>query len=145
VPDAPVSSFQATFPEGPHSILGAFSNLCEAPLLAPTTIVGQNGAELTQDTRIAVSGCGATLSIARVRFSAGSVLVSVRLSKPGVVRVSGAGLRATSRSLPAGTQQLRVKLTAAGRRVARHRGRLKVQAQVGEGTQSVTKSATVKT
>jgi hypothetical protein len=29
VPDAPVSSFQATFPEGPHSILAANVNLCK--------------------------------------------------------------------------------------------------------------------
>jgi hypothetical protein len=88
VPDAPISSFTATFPEGPHSILGAFGSLCNPtkivvqrrsvkvrrhghvhtvvrkvkrtvlePLKMPTTITGQNGAIVTQDTAIRVLGC----------------------------------------------------------------------------------------
>jgi hypothetical protein len=90
VPDAPISSFETTLPEGPHSILGAFKSLCTAAktvlvtktvsrrvhgrlvhvrkrvkktvtesLLAPTTITAQNGAVVTQNTKIAVTGCSA--------------------------------------------------------------------------------------
>jgi hypothetical protein len=88
VPDAPVSLFEATLPEGPHSIFKANGNLCKptktvtvqkrvkvrrhghvmsvlkkvkqqvaAPLAMPTTITGQNGAQITQTTKIAVTGC----------------------------------------------------------------------------------------
>jgi hypothetical protein len=57
VPDAPVSSFTLTLPEGPHSALAAHGNLCKAKLLMPTTITGQNGAVMRQSTRVAVSGC----------------------------------------------------------------------------------------
>jgi uncharacterized repeat protein (TIGR01451 family) len=88
VPDAPISSFVTTLPQGPHSALAANGNLCAptktvtvkkrvtrringrtrhvlrsvkqkvpAPLLMPTTITGQNGAVITQATKIAVTGC----------------------------------------------------------------------------------------
>jgi hypothetical protein len=64
VPDAPISSFEAVFPEGPHSILGANLpeaadyNLCGRTIAMPTTITGQNGAQVTRSTTIAVTGCG---------------------------------------------------------------------------------------
>jgi hypothetical protein len=76
VPDAPISSFELTLPEGPHSVLAAIKNLCALtktitvkshgkrvkrtvpdPLLMPTTITGQNGAVIKQSTKIAVTGC----------------------------------------------------------------------------------------
>ncbi len=87
VPDAPVTSFDLTLPEGPHSVLAANGNLCAGkastvkkrvservhgrtihvvrnvkqlvpgPLLMPTTMVAQNGAVVKQTTKIAVSGC----------------------------------------------------------------------------------------
>lgn len=58
VPDEPVSSFRLSLPQGPHSILGApGGRLCKAKLLMPTTITGQNGAVVEQNTRIAVTGC----------------------------------------------------------------------------------------
>ena len=89
VPDAPISSFEAILPQGPHSILSAFpNNLCARTktilvtkrvsrrvhgrlvhvrkrvkksvtqaLLAPTMITAQDGAVLTQATKIAVTGC----------------------------------------------------------------------------------------
>jgi hypothetical protein len=62
-PDAPVSSVELTFPEGPYSILGAFIpeklhyNLCTQKLAMPTTITGQNGAILKQTTKITITGC----------------------------------------------------------------------------------------
>ncbi len=63
LPDAPVTSFEAVLPEGPHSALTSnvaaskgFS-LCGAKLVMPTTITGQNGAVIQQQTRIPVLGC----------------------------------------------------------------------------------------
>jgi hypothetical protein len=63
VPDAPISSFELKLPEGPHSGLTAVlppkakGNLCGTTLTMPTTITGQNGAVIKQNTKIAVTGC----------------------------------------------------------------------------------------
>ncbi len=62
-PDAPFTTFETNLPAGPHS---AFTpnvpekenfNLCRTSLSMPTTITGQNGAVIEQDTKIAVTGC----------------------------------------------------------------------------------------
>ncbi len=63
VPDAPIGTFETTLPEGVHSALAAVLphnsyNLCGQSLTIPTTIVGQNGAQLTQTTKVGVTGCG---------------------------------------------------------------------------------------
>ncbi len=63
VPDAPISTFETVLPEGPHSALAAVLphnsyDMCGQALTMPTTIVAQNGAQLTQTTKVAVSGCG---------------------------------------------------------------------------------------
>jgi hypothetical protein len=57
VPDAPITAFDLNLPEGPHSALSAVGSLCTGTLTMPTTITGQNGAELKQNMKIAVSGC----------------------------------------------------------------------------------------
>ncbi len=57
VPDAPISTFDLVLPEGPHSALAAYGNLCKSKLNMPTAITGQNGAVIKQTTRIAVAGC----------------------------------------------------------------------------------------
>jgi hypothetical protein len=57
LPDAPVNTFDLELPQGPHSILAANGNLCSKPLEMPTTITGQNGAQVKQTTKITVSGC----------------------------------------------------------------------------------------
>jgi uncharacterized repeat protein (TIGR01451 family) len=63
VPDAPVSTFELKLPEGSHSVLTsnlsakANGSLCGVKLVMPTTIIGQNGVQVKQSTKIAVSGC----------------------------------------------------------------------------------------
>ena len=58
VPDQPVTSFELTLPEGPYSALTTAGNLCAAKnLTIPTEFIAQNGAELKQSTKIAVTGC----------------------------------------------------------------------------------------
>lgn len=57
IPDAPVKSFDLVLPEGPHSILAAFGNLCTSKLNMPTLITGQNGRVVKQTTKISATGC----------------------------------------------------------------------------------------
>jgi uncharacterized repeat protein (TIGR01451 family) len=63
VPDAPVTTFETTLPEGPHSALTSnvaeskHFSLCGAQMVMPTTITGQNGAVIQQQTKIPVTGC----------------------------------------------------------------------------------------
>jgi hypothetical protein len=69
-PDVPVSSFELTLPAGPKSALAANGNFCfktvvkhkhstkqRVKLIMPTTITGQNGAVVKQNTVVAVQGC----------------------------------------------------------------------------------------
>jgi hypothetical protein len=57
VPDVPIQSFELVLPEGPFSALAANGNLCKGTLEMPTEFLGQNGAKLTQKTRMTVTGC----------------------------------------------------------------------------------------
>jgi hypothetical protein len=57
VPDAPVGTFELTLPAGPYSALTGLGNLCKQKLTMPTEFLGQNGALIHADTKIAVTGC----------------------------------------------------------------------------------------
>jgi hypothetical protein len=64
VPDAPFSAFETLLPSGSHSEFTssktsgtAMGSQCGEKLVAPTTITGQNGAQFTQQTKIAIDGC----------------------------------------------------------------------------------------
>ncbi len=57
VPDVPYSLFELTLPEGPYSALTAVGSLCKSKLTIPTELIAQNGAEIHQTTKVAVTGC----------------------------------------------------------------------------------------
>ena len=67
LPDVPISDVTVSLPMGPNSALAANGQLCRAKLLAPSTIVGQDGAKLARSTRVAVSGCSIELLSHRIR------------------------------------------------------------------------------
>jgi hypothetical protein len=70
LPDAPFTSFETVLPEGPHSALGAITNLCTQKLIMPTTITAQNGDVINQTTRIGVTGCPRAKALTRAQLLA---------------------------------------------------------------------------
>jgi hypothetical protein len=127
-PDVPVTSFTVNLPTGPHSALGAFGDLCAAPLLMPTTITGQNGKVVKQNTKISVSGCGARIVGAKIIGN--SVFLTVQTFGAGRISASGSGLTSASRKLNSASRGagLKLTLTSGGRR--RHRP-LHIKVRVG--------------
>ena len=126
LPDAPVRSFELKLPEGPHSVLGApGGKLCLASLTMPTTMHGQNGARLHQDTQVSVSGCKPAIEVLRHRVNGASATIVVRVPEAGVLVASAPGLsRAVKRTRRAGRLSLKLALSAAERRfLAAHAGR----------------------
>jgi hypothetical protein len=67
VPDAPITSFETSLPEGPHSVLSANGDLCASKLTIPTGLTGQNGAQVNQSTAVTVTGCPKTKVLTRAQ------------------------------------------------------------------------------
>ncbi len=73
VPDAPVATFELVLPDGPHSVFAANlpakakGSLCGQGLVVPTAIIGQNGAAIKQNTKIAIVGCPKSRETTRTR------------------------------------------------------------------------------
>jgi uncharacterized repeat protein (TIGR01451 family) len=66
-PDVPLSSFELTLPQGKYSALAANGDLCTSKLAMPTAFVGQNGAEIHESTKIAVTGCAKAKALTRAQ------------------------------------------------------------------------------
>jgi hypothetical protein len=66
-PDVPFNTFELTLPQGPYSALTANGNLCTSKLRMPTEFVAQNGALMTQNTPIAVTGCAKSKVLTRAQ------------------------------------------------------------------------------
>jgi hypothetical protein len=130
LPDAPVSSVTLSFPTGPHSILGAVANLCTSNLTMPTTIVGQNGAKITQSTKIAVTEC--PIQILRHRTSRGTAFITVKTPAAGRISGSGTDLRFVTRKVgKACTATIAVPLTRLGKEVLHKFRRLRIKVRIG--------------
>jgi hypothetical protein len=145
IPDSPVSSFELNLPEGPHSGLAANGDLCSRALKLPTELVGQNGAVIKQTTNIAVTGCPPTVAIAGIKVKGNALLVTVKMSAEGTVGISGTGLKTTTkRKLKAGTHQIRVPFTKAGKSMRKHHKKVTVHVKLTVGKQAVAKSTAVR-
>ncbi|MGA9876833.1 MAG: hypothetical protein WBQ21_13615 [Solirubrobacteraceae bacterium] len=87
LPDVPISGFEENLPTGKNSAVTAIGNICQQSLVMPTTITGQNGKVVKQNTKIAVSNCPVTIVSHAVRGN--KVIVTVKV--PAAGRVSGGG------------------------------------------------------
>ena len=71
--------------------------------------------------------------------------VTVNLGQQGTVKISGNGLRTTTkRGLKAGTRTITVSLTAVGRAAKRHKSKLKIQATLTVSGRTGTATTTLR-
>jgi hypothetical protein len=153
-PDAPFTTFETELPTGPHSILGAYVpakenySLCKASLAMPTKITGQNGAVIEQATKIAVTGCKASkpsIKITKTKLKGNTLLVTVKTSANGTIRISGNDLKTTTKkNVKAGSHQINVALSKAGKTAKKHRKMTKLRASLTVGKQAAAKTISVK-
>jgi len=147
VPDVPISGFELTLPEGPNSIFAANGDLCEQRLLMPTTIIGQNGATVTQDSHVAVTGCpGAkpSVKILAAKATRRDLILTVKTTTKGTVKISGAGVYTTiKKGLAAGTNRVSVSLTRVGQSMAQRHEKLALRTSLAAGHTAVVKTTHV--
>jgi hypothetical protein len=127
-PDVPVSSITVNLPLGSHSALAANGNLCASKLVMPTTITGQNGTVVTQNTQIGVVGCG--VRIVGHKVVGNTAFLTVQTYGAGRISGKGTGLANTFRRFSKAQKKatLKVPLSRGGR--GRHRP-FKVRLRVG--------------
>jgi hypothetical protein len=127
-PDVPVTSVTVNLPVGSHSALGAFGNLCAQPLVMPTTIVGQNGATIKQNTIISVAGCG--VRIVGHKVIGNTAYITVQTFAAGRISGSGSGLKTVYKHLSRAYKTVSLKVPLSSRGNARRRP-AKIKLRVG--------------
>jgi hypothetical protein len=150
-PDTPFESIEVTLPAGPASEFAANlpasakGSLCGQKLVMPTRFKAQNGLEITQNTPIGVTGCPPSLSISKTAIKANNLLVTVKLGETGTVKITGKGLKTTTKkALKAGTHVITVPLTSVGRTAKRHKTKLKIQATLTVAHRTGTATTTLR-
>jgi hypothetical protein len=127
-PDVPVSSITVNLPIGPHSALAANGNLCANPLVMPTTMTGQNGTVVKQNTTIKVNTCG--VRIVGQKVVGRTAYVTVQTYAPGRISGKGSGLATRFRKL--GKAQKKATILVPLSRAGQSRRRpFKVKLRVG--------------
>lgn len=132
LPDDPITSATVNLPVGPQSLLAANGNLCknQSKLLAPTTLVGQNGAKVTHKIKIKVRNC--PIVIVKHRTSGTRALITVKTPSAGRISGSGSDLKFTTRHVGKAEQAtISVPLTRTGSEVLRKFGTLRLRVRVG--------------
>jgi hypothetical protein len=127
-PDVPVSSITVNLPLGAHSALAANGNLCASPLIMPTTMTGQNGVVVKQNTTIKVNTCG--VRVVGHKVVGKTAYITVQTFAAGRISGKGASVATRFRKLAKAQKKVTIKvpLTRAG---SRRRGAFKVKLRVG--------------
>jgi hypothetical protein len=127
-PDVPVSSITVNLPVGSHSALTANANLCRTPLVMPTTMTGQNGTVVKQNTRIKVNGCG--VRIVGHKVVGKTAYITVQTFAAGRISGKGSGLATRFRRFSRPQKKVTLKIPLSKRGRNRHRP-FKVKVRVG--------------
>jgi hypothetical protein len=127
-PDVPVSSITVNLPLGAHSALAANGNLCANPLVMPTTMTGQNGVVVKQNTTIKVNTCG--VRVVGHKVVGNTAYITVQTFAAGRVSGKGASVATRFRKLAKAQKKVTIKvpLTRAG---SHRRGPFKVKLRLG--------------
>ncbi len=127
-PDVPVSSITVNLPTGPHSALAANGDLCTSSLVMPTTITGQNGKSIKQNTKMAVANC--PVKVVGQKVVGDTAYLTIRTYSAGRISGSGPNLSTVARNLGSAqkTASLKVPLSSGGRSKGRP---LRVRVRVG--------------
>jgi hypothetical protein len=127
-PDVPVSSITVNLPLGGHSALAANGNLCANPLVMPTTMTGQNGVVVKQNTAIKVNTCG--VRIVGHKVVGNTAYITVQTFAPGRISGKGASVATRFRKLAKAQKKatIKVPLSRAG---SHRRGPFKVKLRLG--------------
>jgi hypothetical protein len=129
VPDVPFSSFELTLPQGEYAALGVNlpakdqDNYCGQTLVMPTALIGQNGAEIHQNTPITVNGCSNTLSIRSQTINKQTLTLSIYAPAAGKLKASGKGLSTVPKTAK-GRENITITLKQ------QHTGKLKTTVKV---------------
>jgi hypothetical protein len=127
-PDVPVSSITVNLPVGSHSALTANGNLCANKLVMPTTITGQNGTVVKQNTNIGVANCG--VRIVGHKAVGNTLFLTVQTFAPGRVSGKGGGLATVFRRFGKAQKRATLKVSLSGAGRSRHKP-FSVRARVG--------------
>jgi hypothetical protein len=127
-PDVPVSSITVNLPVGSHSALTANTGLCRSPLIMPTTMTGQNGTVVKQNTRIKVNGCG--VRVVGHKVVGNTAYITVQTFAAGRISGKGAGLATRFRRLSKAHKKVTLKIPLSRRGRSRSRP-FKVRVRVG--------------
>jgi hypothetical protein len=127
-PDVAVTSITVNLPTGPHSALAANGDLCTSSLVMPTTITGQNGKSIKQNTKMAVANC--PVKVVGQKVVGNTVYLTIRTYSAGRISGSGPNLSTVARNLGSAqkTASLKVPLSSGGRSKGRP---LRVRVRVG--------------
>lgn len=150
-PDVPFESIEVSIPTGPYSEFGANlpggpnGTFCGVDLKMPTLFKAQNGLEIHENVQIGVTGCPPVVSIVKTSVKGNAVAVTVKVSQAGTVRITGKGVKSTTkRGLKAGTHTISVPLNATGRAAKHHGSKLKIKASETSSGRTGSATATLK-
>jgi hypothetical protein len=90
------------------------------------------------------AGKSVSVKIVKVQVSSSSVTLTLDASQAGTVTISGPGLRTTSKSVAAGTSQIRVALNKTGKNDRKHHKKIKLTVQLKAAGRTASGSKTVK-
>jgi hypothetical protein len=130
VPDVPVSSFSLYLPSAPNSLLAANGNLCTSNLVMPTTIIAQNGAKITQNTKISTRNC--PVQIVKHKTAGTTATMTVQVPAAGSISAGGTDLKFNKRNVgKAERTTIKASLTRVGREVLGKFRQIRIKVRVG--------------
>ena len=85
-----------------------------------------------------------SVAIVKVRVDGSDVVVTLDASRAGTVTVSGSGLKTTTKSISAGTHQIKVGLTANGKGEHKHHKKVKITVRLKADGKTVSEAKTIR-